>query len=289
MQKLPNRQTCLGIPTATVIHSESKAPGRFCHTYWSRSLFIQQWKEINIHDDSTNSKRPEALEKDCQEKEAREQLKTIGEGQAIAKPSSRQLPIAIVVHIFYLELWPEINSYLVDLDITFDLHITCCQERVKDVSAAVWHTFPDAKVHLFPNQGMDMLPFLMLVQTLKQSGYELACKLHTKRGTEPLGSLWRKNLLHGLIGSTAMVKDLIKEFANNSLLTLAGPASLYLSAQTLMYKNRPALDRIAKIMRRSLKDEGDWGFFAGGMAWVRVDSIIPLAKATVAIASLKKN
>lgn len=39
--ELPNRQTCLSIPSTTLMHSESKAPGRFCHTYWSRGWFTR--------------------------------------------------------------------------------------------------------------------------------------------------------------------------------------------------------------------------------------------------------
>ena len=40
--RLPKRLTCLSTPAAIVLHSESRAPGRFTHTQWSRPQFLRR-------------------------------------------------------------------------------------------------------------------------------------------------------------------------------------------------------------------------------------------------------
>jgi lipopolysaccharide biosynthesis protein len=139
--------------------------------------------------------------------------------------------------------------------------------------------FPDAHIHPYPNQGMDMVPFLRLIPSLKAMGYGLVCKLHTKRGVEPLGAVWREHLLETLVGSAATVRDLIEAFNRDPLLVLAGPAALYLSAHTTMYENRPMLERLAGAMEQPPNLRDDWGFFAGSMCWMRVDALMPMASA----------
>jgi lipopolysaccharide biosynthesis protein len=128
---------------------------------------------------------------------------------------------------------------------------------------------------------MDMVPFLRLIPSLKEMGYGLVCKLHTKRGVEPLGAVWREHLLETLAGSAATVRALIEAFNRDPLLVLAGPAALYLSAHTTMYENRPMLEQLASAMEQPPNLNDDWGFFAGSMGWMRVDALMPLAKAVI--------
>jgi GT2 family glycosyltransferase len=42
--QLPERQFCMSTDGATLVHSESLAPGRFRHTQWSRMRFNQRWR-----------------------------------------------------------------------------------------------------------------------------------------------------------------------------------------------------------------------------------------------------
>jgi GT2 family glycosyltransferase len=39
---LAGRERCVSTPATTVVHSESRAPGRFRHTRWSRHLFVRK-------------------------------------------------------------------------------------------------------------------------------------------------------------------------------------------------------------------------------------------------------
>jgi lipopolysaccharide biosynthesis protein len=85
------------------------------------------------------------------------------------------------------------------------------------------------------------------------------------------------------VGSAGTVRDLIEAFNRDPLLVLAGPAALYLSAHTTMYENRPLLERLASAMEQPPNLRDDWGFFAGSMGWMRVDALMPLAKAVIKI------
>ena len=232
--QLPDRHICVSTAATTAKHSESVAPGRFRHTHWSRMRFVQRWHgQINEDDLATYSRDGMAVT-GWREDSADKRREGLGAGRAILEPEPPALKVAVVVHVFYLELWPEISGHLSKLDSPFDVHATCCDDHQVDVGAAVLADFPDAQIHPYPNQGMDMVPFLRLIPSLKAMGYGLVCKLHTKRGVEPLGAVWREHLLETLVGSATSVQDLIEAFRKDPLLVLAGPAALYLSAHTTM-------------------------------------------------------
>jgi lipopolysaccharide biosynthesis protein len=139
--------------------------------------------------------------------------------------------------------------------------------------------FPSAEIHCFPNKGMDVLPFLRLLPVLKCRNYSLVCKLHTKRGVEPLGSVWRQHLISSLVGNRRSVQTVLKAFSENPDLMMAGPSNLYVSAKLVMYKNRSTLEQLNKILCPESRMPEDWGFFAGSMFWARIDSLLPIASA----------
>jgi lipopolysaccharide biosynthesis protein len=245
--------------------------------------FVQRWEgQINAGDLATYSRDGMAVTR-WREDSADNRREGLGAGQAILEPAPPPLKVAVVVHVFYLELWPEISGHLSKLDSPFDVHITCCVDHQNNVGAAVLADFPDAHIHPYPNRGMDMVPFLLLIPSLKAMGYGLVCKLHTKRGVKPLGDVWRKYLLESLIGSAASVRDVIEAFNMDPLLAQAGPSALYLSAHTTMYENRAMLERLASAMERPPALHDDWGFFAGSMGWIRMDSLTQLALAATRI------
>lgn len=177
--------------------------------------------------------------------------------------------VAVVVHVYYPELWSEIAKSLTRLVYPFDLYVTTTPELTSDVTTRVSAAFPAADIRAYPNRGMDVLPFLRLAPTLIQADYQAVCKLHTKRGDGRQGITWRRAMLDPLIGDNTSFVDVAEAFAHDPRLQLVGPAPLYQSARHLMRCNEPLVSRLYEQLTGQRLPAADWGFFAGTMFWIR--------------------
>jgi GT2 family glycosyltransferase/glycosyltransferase involved in cell wall biosynthesis len=201
----------------------------------------------------------------------------------LAQQSAPTGKLAIAVHVYYPELWPEIAERLRALnalqpDTPFFLDITTPPDQAALVERAVQQDFPAARIHITPNRGMDILPFLSLVPRWQQEGILAVCKLHTKKGDGgQIATHWRKHLLDTLVGHPNTLKQIARAFAEHPRLSLVGPAILYLSGQRLLYENEAALQQISQALNQGPLPETDWGFFAGTMFWSRPAALAPLA------------
>lgn len=187
---------------------------------------------------------------------------------------------AIAVHVYYLDLWPEIAAYLRAINYSYDLFITTTDAQSEAVSALVKQAFPQANIRTFPNEGMDILPFLKLMPELVEAGYVAVCKLHTKKGHDALAGVWRKLLLDTLVGDSSTVTTVMQAFAEDNQLAMIGSGVLYLSVQKLMYEqNKNNIQKLASAL--GIVDlPQNWGFFAGTMFWVKPVLLQTLADKT---------
>jgi GT2 family glycosyltransferase/glycosyltransferase involved in cell wall biosynthesis len=274
---LPERRVFLSAASITIEHREGVSPGRYNHVGWSRLRFYLRWRG-SIRSDDLAIYSADGMESVYWNADDPAPLgQRIRSGCAVLRQRTSCPKIAIVVHVYYLELWPEISRYLLDIGVEYDLHITCSELLEEVVRETIQKVFPDSQIHVFPNQGMDILPFIRLVPELKTRGYELVCKLHTKKGVEPLGQIWRRHLLDSLVGCPEIVSDIVQIFNADHSVMIAGPSLLYVSAKTVMYENKIMLDKLAKTVFSMGSLPEDWGFFAGSMAWFRVDALMSLA------------
>jgi GT2 family glycosyltransferase/glycosyltransferase involved in cell wall biosynthesis len=187
--------------------------------------------------------------------------------------------LAIAVHVYYPELWPDIARRIKALDYPYLLDITTPPEQAAAVEQLVKQDFPAARIHVTPNWGMDIMPFLSLVPRWQQEGILVVCKLHTKKGDGgEIATQWRTHLLDTLAGHPETPRRIAQTFSAHPRLSLAGSAALYLSGQRLMYQNEPALTQLAQTLYHSPLPQNDWGLFAGTMFWARPDALAPLAR-----------
>jgi len=123
--------------------------------------------------------------------------------------------IAIVLHLYYIEMW---DSYfkpkLEKLKTEFDLYVTISEET-QYISEKILVSFPSAKIKKFPNKGQDIGPFLKILDEIRDCDYDFLIKLHTKSGHHRpnLHSRkkmrmvrWRDQLVNSLIGSDKIIK-----------------------------------------------------------------------------------
>ncbi len=113
---------------------------------------------------------------------------------------------AIVVHIYYHELWEEFAETLRTQNFAFDLIVTLTyQGRETDQLAARIRTeWPRALVVAMPNHGRDIFPFVHLVNSGLLQGYKAVCKIHTKKSPHLQdGDHWRQHLISGILPGAA--------------------------------------------------------------------------------------
>lgn len=185
--------------------------------------------------------------------------------------------LAVAVHVYYLELWPEIAARLKNITHPFDLYITTPPDQAMPVMSAIRSDFPQANIQVKPNRGMDILPFLEWIPRLIDEGYLAVCKLHTKKGHGDYGPLWRQVLLDSLIGDRATFAACAAAFARHPELQMVGPASLYLSARQHMLGNALTLEALFQHLENRPLPTRDWGFFSGTMFWIRPGLLAQLA------------
>jgi lipopolysaccharide biosynthesis protein len=124
--------------------------------------------------------------------------------------------IAVVVHLHYVELWPELAESISATAEPFDLFVSLTSES-SQIRSEILKMFPKAAIAVFENRGRDILPFVSLVNTGLLFEYELVCKLHGKRSLHRVdGDHWRRTLVEGVLGSRNLVSRIVGSFDSDS-------------------------------------------------------------------------
>lgn len=132
----------------------------------------------------------------------------------------------IILHLFYPEMWDEFREYFKNLDVDFDLMISI-SEGQNDISETVKKSYPDCKIFVLPNKGLDVGPFLHILKYLKDNNLEYShiVKLHTKRShynSSGLGDSWRNALVKCLIDSPSIFKTNLETITNSPSYKMVG-------------------------------------------------------------------
>lgn len=163
--------------------------------------------------------------------------------------------IAVALHLYFPELWPEMAAAIRKAPQPFALFVTLPEGSA--AATAIIADFPDATIRYVPNVGRDVAPFLSLLPDLL--AYDLVCKLHAKRDT-PQVRTWRIEAIRGLLGGTALSSLVVDLFRTVPELVMAGSGALFLDGYAnLTFK----LSQVQPTLPRS------FGFFAGTMFWTR--------------------
>ncbi|AGH17159.1 rhamnan synthesis F family protein [Candidatus Liberibacter asiaticus] len=192
--------------------------------------------------------------------------------------------IAIVVHLYYIDLWIEIANLLSNLSISFDLHVTLVTESAS-IKSEILKIFPAARIHIMENHGRDVLPFLILLETEQLSNYDYVCKIHGKKSKRKgyswwEGDLWRRWLFYDLLGAPGVVFKIIRTFDTHRDIGMIGSRAYrypnkYCDYTCSLGKNREMICTLAGRMGITFQDQ-KLDFFAGTMFWVRTEALDPI-------------
>lgn len=132
----------------------------------------------------------------------------------------------IILHLFYPEMWEGFNEYFKKLDVDFDLMVSITEDK-KEIIDTIKLSYPEVKVFVLPNKGLDVGPFLHILKYLKENNLEYShiVKLHTKKShynISGLGDSWRKTLVDCLIGNNEIFKSNLDTITNSPTYKMVG-------------------------------------------------------------------
>lgn len=197
--------------------------------------------------------------------------------------SEGDLPsIAAIIHLYYIDLWIEIQSYLANLDkFGYDLYITLsedCESNILEaIKTQIYKMYPDAVIIECPNRGMDIGPFVSVMDHISKVGksYDYFVKIHSKKsliasGAEE-GAKWRRYLYEGLLGSPTKIDRILHIFEQNPDVGMIGPRGMLIEKSSSDQAANENLnqDKMKELSRKLKVTDTTLQFFRGSMFWCR--------------------
>ncbi|MDN5275353.1 MAG: glycosyl transferase [Candidatus Saccharibacteria bacterium] len=195
---------------------------------------------------------------------------------------------AIILHLYYLEMWPyfsekirymlTVGKYDLFVNIPHDSSLMAIKLE-NDIKA----DYANAIVLHTPNHGRDVLSFLKIAKKLNEKGYEWILKLHSKKSPQREdGKDWSNEIISNLVACDEKKMTKITQIMTYQNTAVIGPAGSYVPLTTFYNDNQPKVHwLLTEIFGRPSADDinannGQYGFFAGTMLWIRLTAIQPI-------------
>ena len=216
---------------------------------------------------------------------ARAQGLPLLKGGPVADGVSGTSRIAVCMHLFYTELWPELWAQLEGLPQPFDLVLTVPDFALTPRLQQIVADCPNVRFELAPNCGRDVLPWLRLLQRGVFDGYEFVCKLHGKNSPHTAqAQRWRRDSVGSLLGDQSNVAALLEALRADPAIGVLGPCATAVLPRHDAWQHQSQRHlgflaaRLARSSGRGLAAGMAWPFFAGTMFWFRPAALQPLAR-----------
>jgi lipopolysaccharide biosynthesis protein len=128
----------------------------------------------------------------------------------------------VALHLYYVDLAPEVETLLARWRRPFTLFMTLARQN-PELTRRVQAVFPGSVIRLVDNRGRDVRPFLLLLEEGDFDLFDLVCKIHGKKSTGG--------------GRFAVVGDLGRRAAFLDLIAIDRPD---LSGRSRHWDDRPA-------------------------------------------------
>ena len=187
--------------------------------------------------------------------------------------------IAVILHLYYVELWDEICHYLRNIPVPFDLYLSLNPSVSAATVAKISGAFPGTRLYIFENRGRDVFAFLQIFTAILRDGYTCVCKIHSKQSPhfqDSSGKQWRDAVFESLLGSKETVKEIIRHFAANPSAGIIAASDYLFRYQDPMNINGPAIQDFAA--RLNIPFLRKFYYPAGTMFWFRPQALQKLAE-----------
>lgn len=181
-------------------------------------------------------------------------------------------PIAVILHLYYDDLWEEIASFLDNLE-CFDIYVSLRDDAPFNVVDSITRKYPNSCLYQLSNRGRDIGPFLDILTRIKHLNYDYICKIHSKKSKHRVdGSAWRNDMFSKLLGSKKQIQDILQLFERKSQIGLLGPSDHLVSGSTYWGSNEVRVRSLAEKLDIQV-DPDNFYFFAGSAFWFRPESL----------------
>ncbi|VVB63914.1 Glycosyltransferase AglE [uncultured archaeon] len=190
--------------------------------------------------------------------------------------------IAVVIHVYYVDLFEEICSYLKNIPVKHTLLISISKKEDRAIIAKHIENLPlveQAEIRIVENRGRDIAPMLIDFAPLIKR-FDYICKIHTKKslftGTER--TEWRQYLYDMLLGSRERVQAIMTIFEADPTVGVIYPEmweGISYWAYSWLSNKGIASSFLCKLGIRFDPDEYI-DFPAGSMFWARKKALEPL-------------
>ncbi len=176
--------------------------------------------------------------------------------------------ILVVAHVYYPEVWFDIEDRLVRLPEPYDLAISLVEGRSEVLDQEIAERLPDAVVHRVPNVGRDLRPLVELARAGVFDGYDAVLKVHTKRSPHRHdGDAWRVGLLDGVMPSPEGIRRVVELLRSDDSVGLVVPSGSLHGPET-WGSNQTLVEALAARIPFAF-DPDQLRYPAGSMYWAR--------------------
>lgn len=188
------------------------------------------------------------------------------------------LKIAVCIHLYYTEQFNEIRRYLASFgNINYDLYFTLPYEN-KNYIDVIKKYYRSSKIILCDNCGFDIYPFLVFLNDIDLSQYDIIFKLHTKRdinfkaelnGIDISGERWRKYMYEALLKDHNRVRFITRMFSRQPHIGMIAAKEIVLRGDDA--KINIDINCVEKVMNECNMNICNLEFAAGAIFVVRAE------------------
>ena len=176
--------------------------------------------------------------------------------------------ILVVAHVYYPEVWLDIEDRLARMPEPFDLVVALVEGRALGLEAEIKRRLPHARIHHVANYGRDFGSLVELANLGVFDGYDAVLKVHTKRSPHRLdGDAWRVSLLDGVLPSPAGVDRILELLRRDRDVGLVVPTGSLMGPET-WGSDRELVEALAARVPLAF-DPDSLLYAAGSMYWAR--------------------
>lgn len=193
--------------------------------------------------------------------------------------------LAIICHMFYIDMIDEFARYFSNIPFQFDLYITTdIQEKREKIEKKFSHWKGKIEVRIAPNRGRDIAPMLITCRDVYDH-YEYILHIHTKKSPHNNDlSAWRFYLLETILGSTEVVRSVFEAFRSDPKLGMIAPQHFGAVHQAIGWdRNFKIAQTLAKKLGFNVSRHGPVDFPSGSMFWARTAAIKPLLECNLTL------
>ncbi|WP_306602704.1 rhamnan synthesis F family protein [Azonexus sp.] len=180
-------------------------------------------------------------------------------------------PLCVLMHLYYVDLWEELDHYLDNIDLAFDLYVNLVESTWSSgVIARIRKKHSTARILISPNAGRDIGGYMRLLEMFDAEDYLAIALVHSKKSqhiSAHHANTWRRNLLQATLGSTNIVRNNLAAFAEDPSIGIIGAAK---HRQELIGKNEVLYNRLLDIFEID-EDKRECEYVSGTMMLLRPD------------------